>query len=496
MSESTRTRTYTPPRVLSPEEIQQQRIAAAVTTAMQRSETARQAEIARLKAESNRREANLQQKLAGLDSQIQNTIIQHQQQMKAQSDRFYDDLQAQSQQFEQELLNQAHNTDQKIQSLKEHTDAAINATNAHINAVAQQQQQQINTINGEIAAINNEIVGIHNRFKSEADKKNELLNILKGTIICASNLQHEKYAPGELQKIMNGITNLDGLPDATVCGLAHTAITQLNNLQGEINTAKSIYEIKHTATLAAINKVLTEMNENRKNHSSTENELKDEEGNVITNELDFWSEGEYGELEQKVNELKKKVDEGIDNPQFTIDDLDAVLKIIYEIDVRQKQIVIESIEKGNASQIRAEMADDLVKVLKNQHLYEVVERGYEMEDQRNGYIIKLRNETQKTNLVVLIQPESNVSDNSVTISTISENHVNNDILKQRSDQINQSLADVGIRVEKARCIDEASDALKSLYDDAAILKSKKAGGRAIPEATLQQAGLQRTRRNV
>ena len=507
MSEGTRTITTTPPRVLTPEELLREEMNT-LRTAMWQSEAAKQQEIARMKRESRQRDAHFQNRIRDLDEEVKREVLNNRIQMQDMENQFYDEMNdlsekfqeemnAQSEYFEEEMAQQMADTEEKIEMvrqeseqrvhvLEEQTKAAIRETHDRITEHEIRNQKKFDDIN--------------QRFESEAAKKKELLSRLKGVIISVSDLQHEKYAPGSMDEIINKTANLNGMPDTAVCAIVHDAITDLNNLGARIEKARLEYERKHVNTVAALEKVLAEMNENRRNHCPVDSELpinqKDEKGNVILSELDFWSEGEYGELYDEINSLRQKVTDGKDDPAFTINDLDDVLKKARAMDARQNEIVLESIKKGNASQIRAEMADTLVDVLRKEHGYECVERGYEVEDQRNGYIVKLRSEAQRTNLVVMIHPERQIETSNVMIGTDSEVPVSDALLLQRAEEVNCSLRKAGIEVGNAQCTDEQSaDVLKALYDDAAIMKSGKKGGKAISESTLRKAGLQRNRRN-
>jgi len=502
MSEGKRTMVTTPRAALSPDARQRQEVHAAEQRALQQSEAARQIEIANLRRQYQEREAALENSLRGLDEAVRSEAINHRRQMQEQSNHFYDRLDMQSRNFQEEIAQQAINfqeeinkqsdkskenierierviaqqskqTEQRIQAVELQTQNAIRETNERISEVADKHQREIDRHQKEIDNIHIHIKEEDEKKKKIENKKRELLTTLKGTIKSVDNLQHEKYEPGKLIEIVNKAENLEEMEEAvSVCTIAHIVISELNNLAVRIENARKKYEVKHFDVITALEDVLIKMNENRKNHTPADSVLPigqvDERGKIIQSELDFWSEGEYGELYDELTSLQQKVRDGEDDPVFSIAELDNILKRTKEIEVRQKEIFNESIEKGNASHMRVEMAEIIAEVL-NIHGYEHIDSGYEMEDQRKGFIVKLRSEAQKSNLVVLIHPVNQT----INISTQNEGHLNPAVNKQRADMINQSLRDAGLNVGDAQCTSQnEANVLINLYDDEAILKSR------------------------
>ena len=114
---------------------------------------------------------------------------------------------------------------------------------------------------------------------------------------------HQKYAPGQLNAIQARLNGIDALSDEAACAILNTNFNDLLTLDANIEKAKMEYEAKHLITLKAAEDVLARMHENRKTISLTDgnNEpLKDDKGEIVRLELDFWTEGEYGKLEKEL----------------------------------------------------------------------------------------------------------------------------------------------------------------------------------------------------
>jgi len=257
----------------------------------------------------------------------------------------------------------------------------------------------------------------------------------------------------------------------------YPAIKDLNNLAKDVEKARIEYETKHTETIQAAEKVLLTMNENRKSTCFTDgnNEiLEDKNGNPVKVELDFWSDGEYGKIEQKITELKESIRNGLTDPNFTMQDLDNALAEINNFDERQNQIVVESIMKGVASEARAVQADAAIECLQKQ-FYNLIERGYDDRDQRKSYRVKMKNNNGNTIEILISSKESDLTEMIVETHEESENYESDNIKFIRSKELNQAIKDEGIEglsSSDTRCLKTESELKESkIYDQEALRKS-------------------------
>ena len=452
MSTYTITTQKIPARVLTPEEIQQQRIRDAVDEAIKQSNSTRQREIENLRNQQRERDQEIERRIANLDKAAQETARNHLQQIQEQSKKFYNKLQQQSAQNRENLAN-----------LQQQTAEEIRITNQRIEAVATNQQQQIDSINKEI-------VGINNRFKSEDEKAQCLRNELLSARTIVEGLQHEKFRQGHLQKILEQVNRLDNLTATSNSDIGR-AIIDLNDLAKDIEIARIEYEAIQTNTLEAVDRVLVAMNENRKNTYLTngENEIIEDE----KVDLDFWSEGEYKIIEQKLAELKEKVKNGENNPNFTLDNLKTILIEINDLDKRQIQIVDECCTKNIVSYARKERADDIICRLKRLH-YELMEGyGYEDNDKRKSYRIKMK--TNNGNKIDILISSKN-DDLIVSRHEDCENYESDEIKKIRHEELNQVMSDEssieGLKTSGTRCFNTEQELRASkLYDQVALRNS-------------------------
>jgi hypothetical protein len=473
MSEEYESRTYTPPRAISPEERQRQQIRDAVNAAMRTANAQYQQNVAFLNQKHNEEMARLNQKISTLEGDIRNRARMRQKQYEKLREEYEKNInnamadaekkrQQDRKRFEEDLEEAVNSINDHIDDLRESTQQAINATNEslrnlHIETskALEDQQQQINDIVEEY----------HSDKKKSAIIRKSLTEEYNGQVSIIELMNHRKYAPSQLDGIVTEVGDLKSVTDDAAIAILHMSINKVLLLKAKIEQAKLEYETHHSLTLKAAEEVLARMNENRKKVSLTDgnnNVVKKENGEIAKIELDFWTEGEYRRLEKELEVIKEEIIGGLDSHDFTVDDLENALQKIESVDKQQNELVVESIKRGNASQIRAEMADIIAEHFRDQR-FRVVERGYENGDARNAYFIKFDDGTSE--LVVVINPE-NIESNVVIRKTIDTDLSEPDLI-QLNEDIDSVLEDAGVSTLGGACKKRnhnADTAWREIYD--------------------------------
>lgn len=457
----------------------------------------------------------LMNRLDQLNSQYQDTIREHQNrlsELREEYDRKLNDAIWENEQqrerdrrrFQAELDDAISSVNANIEDLREDTKEAIDRVYDNMDDLWENTQEAINIVNDNInnlraeteqalaeqqEQINDIVEEVHNDKVRAAKIKDALYEAFQEQLDIVKSKNHQKYAPRQLDAIEARLGGINALPDDAACAILNTQFNDLLTLDANIEQAKMEYEAKHLITLKAAEDVLARMYENRNTISLTDvngRPIINSKGQIAKIELDFWTEGEYGNLEKELEQIKETVKAGLNDPQYTIKDLDNALNRIMSINQRQNQLVIDCIEKGNASQIRAELSDVIIEHLEGQ-FFTVDDRGYEKKDARNAYIIKLHNDS--SNILVVINPESN-TENRVVIGTVNTDLAEPDLIQQGND-INQVLADIQNVVTDGgvchRRNPEVEAALRSMYDMDIIEKG-------IPKETRERARLKNIRK--
>lgn len=203
--------------------------------------------------------------------------------------------------------------------------------------------------------------------------------------------------------------------------------------------------------------------------------------NEVVQEADYWTNGRYQILEDKVANLHRILAQNKD--RLTVEELNEYLDQLETLHQEQEKLLEEAVERIISSQIRAEMGDIVVEVLSQQgYRIKNQECGYADQDQRSPYMIKLHNKNG-TEIVTVISPDDNTYQNVISINTYNDD-VNDDAARRkRSNDILAALKENGLKLGETECME---DSIAEFYDVENLVKQ---GGKKIPKKVLQKAGM-------
>ncbi|MEM6802566.1 MAG: hypothetical protein AAF696_14250, partial [Bacteroidota bacterium] len=286
-------------------------------------------------------------------------------------------------------------------------------------------------------------------------------------------LPHQKFTPGELAKLKARIMETKSLlntQEQAAMAQAGERYHDLTDLREKILRLEQEFEIWYNASLETTRVLFESIQANRKV------ELKEYDGNA---EVDYWTRGAYGELENQVKGLLDSLEK--DKDSLSLEKVKEILGEAQKLADKQARLIEEAIERAVSSQIRAEMADMIIEKLAKDG-YEVRNYGYEQEDQRKIYLVKLQNEA-KTEVVVAIVPDEQTNTNTLSINTKDPHGENEEVTRERSRQIRKSLEEANLKLGEEICNDER---INEFYDVDSIVKSNSPG---IPKQVLRKAQL-------
>lgn len=400
-------------------------------------EQMRQARLAAIAEADERARAILQQQaqayqdsLEMLDEELRERLadmdLRHRQQLQQITQRIYDDIGRSQKQMEDHV-------NQQLEHLASDVADQIQGLGTEI----QRQQHQIQTINGQmqvvvqgindlthdinqrfaenersISEIQSDLASMHQHLQDEDEKARqavitaqELLGLVEQRTLL------DRFAPDyEAQDLRNRVNDLanSSLTGAALRAQAEEAITQIWQTERHAVQEKAKHDAMVEVAITQIEKVLSVVNENR------EVEREVEGGDPMEVECDYWSEGEYGRLEDELNKLRAELEDRYNN-NLTEDRIKAIMKRSMQIENRILQICAESVAKAVLSEARVETVEDIInamwkkgwklKGLKEGHPENNYMGGEEDHDWRRGVYAVLENNLGEE-ITIIVDPVS------------------------------------------------------------------------------------------
>ena len=394
-------------------------------------------------------------------------------QMTRLTQRVYEDInKAQrqlSERMDRQIASVQRHVDQRIDSvqgqvdsLSRSTDQRFDAVQGQIDTLAQGMQEMATDINKHFeqneremarmqSDINNIVRDINQRYASEDEQARATVETARALMdVVEQRTPLDRFAPGyEAQDIRNRINNLTSSSNhgAALTAQAEEAILQIWQVESHALQEKAKHDAMVEIALTQVERVLTVVNENRVMEEPVEG------GEPMEIENEFWSEGEYGRLEQELTALKAELDDRYNN-NLSKERVEEITRRIAEIESRIQAISSESVRKAILSEARVETAEDIVNAMESkgwtlkggEEKPEFNYMGGEMDnDWRQGVCAVLENNLGDE-ITIIVDPDTSTQNRLIIHQETSKTGMTDKKVREQMQAIQAQMGDLGYQV--------------------------------------------------
>ncbi|MCG5060018.1 MAG: hypothetical protein KA714_19065 [Limnoraphis sp. WC205] len=409
-----------------------------------------------LEMETNRRLQNQRQEF---QQSIRESEYRQQQQLQQEVGRLESSMREGFTQQRREYLGLLNNQRQEYLNLFQQQDQKF----THLIAEERQARQQGQQI------LQQQINQVVDNLETERQRKQQLAvdyfaDVEQVWKQVDRDYQHQRFAPGKLADLRRDLDIANGNIQAKP-GLFESAIAtsqqtylKLADLRLELEQKEREWELYYQAALTDLRSLIAEIQANRKC------EIEVGEGNEAERfqvEVDYWTKGRLSEYESQLSQLETQLLEG--ESTLTTEELKAIGEQI----TQQQPILGEILEQAKlsilGSQMRAEIADQVVETLTGLG-YTLVDDTYEGEDERNAYVVKVKN-IAGDEVVTVVSPESEFGANSISINSFSDTLIDEQATRQNAEAIFKLLNDAGVQgVGEVECNEQPKAEYQNLEE--------------------------------
>lgn len=257
----------------------------------------------------------------------------------------------------------------------------------------------------------------------------------------ARDLPHERFAPGRLAILGQHLAVAE---DNVAQGYGEAALAQAQGLYLELGQLRFEIELKNAewlaARLAAVSAVTALTEQIRYN---TKIDVTDD-GVTAELDVDFWSDGELSAIKAEADRLAARVS-AEDNPPTLAELRTIAERDVVALDERLTRAVTDARTRQWASQIRVNLAEQIVGVLENRTAYLWDgDATYAGDDQRGAFYSKLRH-LDESEIVVEVAPDEDGKSCVVRILSYETGDPDDSERRRRAEAIASGLREQGIR---------------------------------------------------
>ena len=347
------------------------------------------------------------------------------------------------------LQQQGKEFNDKIGKLADWTNEELRKQRQEYREITAQLEKEIDSMQGNIKTLRDDVDNLIITEEARRLRAQERLNDL-ATLVrdVDKNYPHERFTPGELNKIKNKLNdaqsalNNSNAQEASV--YIRDGLKELTKLREEILKKQMEYDITYNETMRS----LTELLERIKDKDVPLN--KEGADRIRTEELkkiDFWTDRKYSELEKELNSVKALLEQNKDT--MTIAEIKGEYKRVGELEAELNRILNTARNRLLASMQREDIAERIAQKLADPNGFYTVDNGFESGDPKASYVISTRlNESpQSPEIIVVLEPKE-ISDsgfqNVLVINTTGDGSVREKQL--RSERIKDVLRGLDIEI--------------------------------------------------
>ena len=304
--------------------------------------------------------------------------------------------------FNSALKHQENRLNTQINNVRSWTETELTNQRKEYLRITRNQQRQINHIDSEVQRIKNKEANTKEIVKRRLHDVELLIEEMD------KNEPHQRFAPGEIDRIRNKLTrakqDLEQI-DANFASGVNQAVWQaydeLIQLREKIYEKKNQFQREYLFTLQLL-EVLLGIARNDEIDVPARNK-----------KIDYWTDGEFTALQNELESIKNNLETRRDS--ITLEELEQMQNSLKSMEEEQEKIVNKAVNRVIASQQRKEMAKDIAFKLIDSGDYQFVDgNGYEGDDPRAPYIIRIKKSgaAGATETTAIITPRE-VEDNSI-----------------------------------------------------------------------------------
>lgn len=319
-------------------------------------------------------------------------------------------------------------------------------------ASAEQTQQRLNLLQGNIKEAFREVAALIASTNATYATAAELYQQAKAELTtCQLEVDYMRFAADDLQSIDQRIRLLQGqdLSGAAMQAAVQMIMADIYNMDIRVSSKRVAFIRDQAEALRTAEELLAKAKNVRENNHE---ELDNAESPLM--DMDFWTDGCFGELENEVSAILQRVRSGQTDADYRQDQLTKDLNRLRELERIQDMLVATARAKINLSYYRRQQGDLIESILMNDHHYFTISKGFAKGgDEREAFILRMRRHTdggEGAQIEVIINPGEKDGEADVYFRVDSSTYMDSETMASITQAIADELQENGVDMRQYR----------------------------------------------
>lgn len=340
-------------------------------------------------------------------------------------------------QLSQERLRNVRRAQSVVDSMKQASASANNNV-----AVVQHNMEQLNEAIKEASSKMDSLV---REAKDRASSAEQLyLELSKEFFKTEGLVQYRRFA-GDLQSsIRERLSRLCNreVSDSAMQLMTTSVICDIYQMDLIVTREQAIFDMNWSEAKQRLERSLAQL-------ESAKSENYAEIGNHESERLDinYWTEGRFHDLELELSNLNRKISDGYNDPSYNNEMLKKDLKRIVELEKAKDILISESRIAYNESKMREDQALAAMDILIEDHQFSLVGKGFEGNDRRESFILRMRRHTDNAEIEVIVSPTARVGEYNLYFRLDTRTYSDESVIRSITKALANDFKEAGLEID-------------------------------------------------
>ena len=318
-------------------------------------------------------------------------------------------------------------------------EAEVADTNAEI------AQRNMRHLNDAVLSASQEIDAIVQRAKENTQLAEQLYIEMATEFTKTESLVSYRRFAGDLQSSLRD--RFSQLSTREVSGsamqiMATSVVTDIYRMDISVAREQALFDASWNDAVRLLESVYSQCR-------SAEKENYAEVGNPETELLDinYWSEGRFSILIDELESLRTKLIEGYRDATYTTAKLKKDLARLHELDKMKDIVIAEQRLAYNQSCMRENQALAAMDILMEEHQFTEVGKGFEGNDRREAFILRMRRHTDNAEIEVIGSPTAEIGSYNLYLRLDSKSYSDQSIVKSITEALANDFKEAGLKID-------------------------------------------------
>lgn len=332
------------------------------------------------------------------------------------------------------LLSTTHNA---MEALNE------SAKNAGQNAIAV--QKNMNVVKEAIMNAAKKVSAVVDQTKAKYVSAQQLyLEMAQQFAMTEANVEYQRFGSGEMQSIKERINKISQqqVDSSAMQMMTSTIVADIYRLDLSVARQQAVFDANMAEATALVENIIAQL-------KSAESQNYAEIGNPSSGllDIDFWTGNRFSDLMKEVEELRNRLTLGLNDAAYTQEALAQDLKRLKELDMAKNIVIADARKTYNQSVMRENQGLTALDILKEEHDFSLVGCGFEGNDKRQSFIVRMRRHTDGAEVEVIVSPTKKDTEFKMYFRLDTKSYADQNVMNAITNSLADDFREAGLRIE-------------------------------------------------